>query len=181
MNAKLTDELRSVRARTLRFNLPDGRALNLESPNVGQMMRALELDPAAGTKETPREHFCRVCEQTRLLVGPKHADAVLSLPLEQVTLILGALYVTATGMSPEGYAAWQQAQRENQHALDRLEILDSLGRATIDIAASLKKLPAEVDEMKIADLVALRELIAQEQAQAARFQAGLHGRKLEGE
>ena len=128
--------------------------------------------------ETTAEQIVRFERQARILLGDEHAKLLDDLNQVQVAEIVGALYVAGSGLSPEAYVRWQQEQRRTGQMAGALALLENIEGLIIELSAELRRLPAEVDGMPLADAVSLRERLAALERQRTQTQAIIAGVKL---
>ena len=165
---------RTSRARPCRFRLPDASEIVVKPPTLDQAIQCLLLDPEPGGTESPLDQLRRVREQARVLLGPEHADLTTKLDQWQLGEIIGALYISASGMNAEAYARWQLGERQKQRSVAALEIIARMEDMCADLAAELERLPSEVGAQPLADLIALRERLEKRRKAEIKFQAALH-------
>ncbi len=132
-----------------------------------------------GYRETDREYVERVAAQFTVLVGPENASLTGKLTLQQCEEIMRTLFIAGRGMDAEQFAYWQVEEGKNAVRRSNLERLRDLDDAIVATAAEWKMRPADVAAMPLADLVAVREEVAKIVTAEARFQASIHGMKLE--
>ena len=176
----MTDDIhRAARAAALRVELPDGSEITIPPPSLQQAADALRLDPRAGAEpETDKQRVLRMQKQAAILFGKEHAPLLETLTMMQVGEIVQALYLVASGIDPASFVAYQAALREQARrtAAETLADIDSL---TIDLAAELRITPAEAAKMPVADAVAVRNRLAKNTHERAKFTAAVHGRTLD--
>lgn len=163
------------RGLTLRFDLGDGRTVSFPPVSIDSAREVLRLDPAKDHRETYAEYVERLQAQARLLFGPDREALLAELTPGQVAEIVSALLYAAGGMTPASFALWRAAQPANVAHITSLEMLARLEELTLDLAAELKRLPAEVGTSPLADAAALQERLHAARVADAGFQAALHG------
>ncbi len=174
----LSENLRSLRARALVFELPDGKRVRITPPNLGQVAACVQLDPRPGTKETAAERVVRFEDQARILLGPAHEYLIDQLGQRQIAEITGALYAAQDGMTLENFVAWQKARLSAEEMADSLEILAGIEALVMDLAAREKKTPQEIERMTRAEALALQERLAKYERAGFEVQAIIAGTKL---
>ncbi len=155
----LSENLRSKRARPVKFDLGDGRVVEIAPPTLGQAERCLRLE-IDGPPKNAAEELVRFAAQARIILGEEHAWLLDVLNQVQISEIVGALYVAASGRTPEGFILWQQAARKAGLLETGAAILERIEEAIIDLSARLNIPPDQAAQMPLADAEALRERIA---------------------
>ena len=179
----LQKSVRPLRATALRIQLPPphSKEIVVQPYSLGQGAACLALDPAPdAAPESKRDKLARLAEQARILLGPEHAYLVDLLTVDQCVEIIQGLYLTGSGIDPANFVEVQKhrrKQRENERS--SAELHAQIETLTIELAADLKRLPSEVEAMPLTDAVSLRERLAEQALAAARFDASLHGMKLQ--
>ena len=94
----LTDAVRSLRARPLIFELENRVRVVIPPPSLAQAAACVQLDPVPGVPESAADEVLRFAQQARILLGPKFEHLIDELQPLQIAEIVGALYVSASGV-----------------------------------------------------------------------------------
>ncbi len=173
----LPDLLRS-RARVAALLGEKHRALRTLDVAI-KRLRRIPADTLTDHPETPAEELVRLRRQFVALCGKKHAHLTGTLDKFEIGQVVSAVYVAGCGMNAELLARWQVAQRQVAHKLTRLEMIESLQRLSVDLAAQLgNRTPSEVGREALADLAAFQVALAKEQRKVSTWEAGLHDKQL---
>ena len=175
----LDKPIRNARGWSTRIELPDKSIVTVPPVSAAQVGECIRLDPEPGQRETDREYIERVVAQFTLLVGPENAHLTGKLTLQQLEQIIRALFIAGRGMDVEAFARWQVEEDRQAAVRTTLERLRDLDEAIVATAAEWRMRPSDVAAMPLADLVAVREEVAKLVTAETKFQAGIHGYKVD--
>ena len=135
------------------YELPDGTIAVLPPLTVGQVRRALLLDPDAGKKERGRENWLRMCLQVEVIFAPNHTHLLEILQLIEAAEVSRDLYRAAWEISDHGvlpiFAPYVYPSLGAAEDLGKLEAL------VIELSVVGGKSDAEIDAMPLTEARAL--------------------------